>query len=122
MLQSDSPTSFPRTHAAPDLFFGGHFKVAAKLLVQLSIDPFLSEKRTKAACSFSNKGHSPTLQNDSKTLAIAATCRIHSLVSLLNHLTSGFFLPTGIQVEHTRLILIVKRRAQVVPSLLDAVN
>src|SRR5262249_43114166 len=84
MIQSDGPTSFPGTHAAPDLFFGGHFKVAAKLLIQLTIDLFLSEKGTKAVCKFSNKGHSPTLQDASKILAIADTCRLHSFVSLFS--------------------------------------
>ena len=39
------------------LFFGRHLLVGAKLLIQVPVDLFLSEQRSKAACYISQKSH-----------------------------------------------------------------
>src|SRR5215472_1014589 len=58
LLQAHSAKRILAARSLLHLFSSCHLKVAAKLLIQLLLDPSLSEQRSKASCNISKQPHS----------------------------------------------------------------
>jgi hypothetical protein len=69
-LQADCAKGFIAAHPVLHLFFGGHLLIGAKLLIQLPVDLFLLEQRSKPAGKISQQRHSWPLMTPPESLQL----------------------------------------------------